>query len=37
VEQLLNKNHSKRLGTKNDVHEVLAHPWFADIDLKAIE
>ena len=37
VEQLLNKTHSKRLGTTNDVLEILAHPWFADIDVKAIE
>lgn len=37
VEQLLHKDQKKRLGSKNDVHEILAHPWFADIDIKLIE
>lgn len=35
--KLLEKNKEKRLGSKNDVHEVLSHPWFADIDIKTIE
>ena len=37
VEQLLNKNKEKRLGSKNDVHEILAHPWFNEIDIKKLE
>lgn len=37
VDKLLNKNFEKRLGSKDGVHEVLAHPWFKDIDIKAIE
>jgi len=32
--KLLNIDKSKRLGSINDVHEVLEHPWFADIDIK---
>ena len=35
--KLLDKDKTKRLGSTNDVFEVLAHPWFADIDIKAIE
>lgn len=37
VERLLDKNRSKRLGSKNDVHEILSHPWFKDLDIKALE
>jgi serine/threonine protein kinase len=37
VEKLLNKNSSKRLGSKNDVHEILDHPWFKDLDISALE
>jgi serine/threonine protein kinase len=37
VETLLSKNPAQRLGNKNDVHEVLAHPWFADINIEDIE
>ena len=37
IEQLLHKDYKKRLGSKDDVHEVLKHPWFADIDIKQIE
>jgi len=33
VEKLLEKGHKQRLGSKDDVHEILAHPWFADLDI----
>lgn len=29
---LLCKDKTKRLGKVNDVEEVLAHPWFSDIN-----
>lgn len=34
VTQLLNKEKSQRLGAVNDVDDILAHPWFADIDIN---
>ena len=37
IQKLLNKNIKERLGHKNDVHEVLSHPWFSDINIKDIE
>ena len=37
VDKLLTKNPANRLGAKNDVHEILSHPWFADIDISQIE
>jgi len=33
INKLLVKDMKKRLGTKNDVDEVLAHGFFKDIDL----
>lgn len=33
----MDKDKSKRLGSTNDVYEVLQHPWFADINVKDIE
>jgi len=33
----LEKGHKQRLGSKDDVHEILAHPWFADLDIKKLE
>jgi hypothetical protein len=33
----LHKNQKMRLGNNGGVHEILAHPWFADIDLKKLE
>jgi hypothetical protein len=32
----LEKDPAKRLGTKNGIREVLAHPWFADLDQDKI-
>lgn len=37
VEKLLSKNAVNRLGTVNDVHEVLSHPWFADLNIDDLE
>lgn len=41
VEKLLDKNQAKRLGSKGGtdggVKEVLAHPWFSDIDVRQVE
>jgi len=32
VLKLLNKDKDQRLGSKNDFEEIIAHPFFADID-----
>ena len=32
ITRLLNKSRKKRLGQKGDAEEVLAHPWFKDVD-----
>lgn len=32
ISKLLEKDPAKRLGTKDGIREVLAHPWLADID-----
>lgn len=37
IKKLLNKNRDQRLGAESDAREILAHPWFADIDLRALE
>lgn len=31
--KLLDKNKKKRLGA-NGVQDILAHPWFADLDIE---
>jgi serum/glucocorticoid-regulated kinase 2 len=31
IEKLLSKDKGQRLGKVNDVQDVLAHPWFAEI------
>ena len=36
INKLLDKDMDKRLGSKNDLKEVLAHPWFADLDYRKI-
>ena len=36
INQLLNKDQTKRLGSKSDSLEVLAHPWFAEIDVSLL-
>jgi len=30
----LEKKKSKRIGFKNDVEEVLSHPWFDSVDVN---
>jgi len=37
IEKLLSKNPTNRLGAQNDVHEVLSHPWFADLNIADLE
>jgi serine/threonine protein kinase len=37
VEKLLSKNPVTRLGSQNDVHEILSHPWFADLNIEDLE
>ena len=37
ISKLLIKNRSTRLGSLADAAEILAHPWFADLDLHALE
>lgn len=37
VLNLLNKDRLLRLGTKGDAAEILAHPWFASLNVQDIE
>ena len=37
ISKLLKKTKEERLGASNDSAEILAHPWFADMDLTALE
>ena len=32
IDKLLDKNPDTRIGAKGDIEEILAHPWFADLD-----
>ena len=36
IRKCLNLDPSKRLGSTNDVDELLDHPWFKDISKEAI-
>jgi hypothetical protein len=36
IGKLLKKTKEERLGAHNDAAEILAHPWFASIDLEAL-
>jgi serum/glucocorticoid-regulated kinase 2 len=36
IKKLLDKNKKKRLGCNGDVSEILAHPFFADLDLEKL-
>jgi serine/threonine protein kinase len=36
IKKLLEKNRKKRLGAKGDANEILAHPFFAGIDLQKL-
>lgn len=31
---MLEKDRKLRLGQKNDLDDILGHPWFADLDIK---
>ena len=37
INRCLSKKPGDRLGTKGDIEEILAHPWFADLDVKMVE
>ena len=37
VEKLLSKKSNTRLGSQNDAHEILSHPWFADLNISDLE
>jgi serum/glucocorticoid-regulated kinase 2 len=34
---MLVKDRKERLGQRNDVDEILTHPWFADIDIDDVK
>ena len=36
VHSLLVKNPENRLGSKNDYHEVLSHPYFKGVDKRKL-
>jgi len=36
INQCLKKKPNERIGSKNGLDEILAHPWFADIDSEAL-
>ncbi|CDW89282.1 protein kinase domain containing protein [Stylonychia lemnae] len=35
--QLLQKDHTKRLGYKNDMNDIMQHPFFSDLKFKKLE
>ena len=35
--KLLSKDQKKRFGNITDANEIMAHPWFKDIDWKKLE
>jgi len=37
ITQLLAKDKTNRLGSKDDFFELLSHPYFADINIEALE
>jgi len=37
IKKLLEKDRTKRLGSKNGAQDVLAHPWFTGIDRVKLE
>lgn len=36
IKKLLDKNKKKRLGAQGDVAEILAHPFFAGLDMDKL-
>ena len=37
ISQLLEKEPEKRLGTKGDLEEILAHDWLKNVDIEQIK
>jgi len=37
ISKLLDRNPKTRLGSKNDAHDLINHPFFADIDWEKLE
>lgn len=37
ISKLLEKDKSVRLGSKDDAFEIFSHPYFADVDIEALE
>ena len=37
ISKLLKKTKEERLGASTDAAEILAHPWFASLDMTALE
>ena len=37
ISGMLKKNKEERLGATNDAAEILAHPWFADLDMDRLQ
>ena len=36
IEKCLKKHPDERLGSNGDINEILAHPWFSDVDMTAL-
>ena len=36
ISKCLAKDSKERLGTKDDINEILGHKWFADIDVNKL-
>jgi serum/glucocorticoid-regulated kinase 2 len=37
ISKMLEKDRRKRLGKKNDVQEILSHPFFKDLDIEKLK
>lgn len=36
ISKLLEKDPAKRMGTKDGIREIMAHPWFEDLDFDKL-
>jgi serine/threonine protein kinase len=36
ISKMLCKNRNERLGKKDDVNEIINHPWFEEIDMDEL-
>jgi serine/threonine protein kinase len=36
ISKMLCKNRNERLGKKDDVNEIINHPWFKEIDMDEL-